>query len=99
MGGAVTTHRAKGFRRREGRRRGSFRANGRLLQPTQYDESVKSTVMSAVIAAPTCMRAVGDAVRWGVGAMGCRVKGDAVGDGRSRALQAWAECISAVVTT
>lgn len=68
-----------------------------VFAPTHFDENAASTVASTVIAAPTCLKAIRNVppIRnrgpWGEPAEN--------GYPRRRALDQWAECLSAVITT
>lgn len=64
------------------------------VRPTQYDESAASSMASVIIAAPTCVRALRD--------FGRRRRNRVDNDDlrvRQQALDGWAACLSAVVTT
>ncbi len=66
------------------------------MRPTQYDESAASTIASAVISAPTCLRALRELAQ--TDRHDFRVDPEARAS-RSQVLDAWAACISAVITT
>lgn len=66
------------------------------MRPTQYDESAASTIASAVISAPTCLRALRDLAQPGRHELHVDPE---VRKSRRQVLEAWAACISAVITT
>ena len=66
------------------------------VRPTQYDESAASTIASAVISAPSCLRALRELAQPNRHEFHADPEAH---ESRSRVLEAWAGCISAVITT